>query len=736
MQIALSDNSLTILKKRYLRKDENGDTEIPEEMFRRVAQYIAEAETSYGVTEAEVRKLAIEFYNAMANLLFLPNSPTLRGANRRLGQLSACFVLPIGDSIEEIFYALQASVLVHKTGGGTGFSFSLLRPNKDIVSSTGNVAGGPISFMRIFDQATQEITQGGVRIGANMAVLSVDHPDIMAFITCKADGQSLKNFNISVALTDTFMQAVEDDTEYNLINPRTQETVDKLKARSVLDAIATEAHRTGDPGVLFIDEINRKHPAAHLGPITSTNPCGEQPLLPYESCNLGSINLFQMITDDNKIDWSLLKRIVRLAIHFLDNVIDQNKFVLPEIENSTIGTRKVGLGVMGFADMLIKLGIPYNSNEALSVADQVMEFIDIEARQKSIDLAEKKGGYPYAQNGNSIKVRNACRTTIAPTGTIGVIAGASGGIEPIFAVVYKRETLFDKHGSTETLLVVNSQFEAIAKERGFYSAELLDQIAKVGSIQGFDKIPEDVKRLFVTAHDISAEFHVRMQATFQQYIDAAVSKTINFPNSATVKQVKQAYLLAYKEGCKGITIYRDGSRHFQVLHTVKEETTTAKRRPTVLYGTTYRKLTPIGTAYITININSDKDPFEVFINVAKVGSDVAADAEGLGRLISLILRMPSSLSTKERVQVLIAQLRGIGSGQQRGFGKQRVMSLPDAIAQVLAEQIGFQPDADLPGLPDEEDRLPQGDLCPTCGNATLLMTEGCKSCYSCGFSMC
>ncbi len=748
---SLTPNALTVLQKRYLKKDKDGQLiETPADMFRRVAKNIAQTDSLHGASAEEIKHTEEIFYRVMTELEFLPNSPTLRGAGRRLQQLSGCFVLPIGDSIEEIHDTLKASTLVHKTGGGTGFAFSNLRPKGDIVASTGNIAGGPVSFMRIFNAVAQEITQGGVRMGANMGILSVHHPDIMQFITCKADGVSLVNFNISVAITDAFMKALEENEEYDLINPRTQEVVERIKASEVFETIVKEAWRTGDPGLIFIDTINRDHPVSHLGKIESTNPCGEQPLLPYESCNLGSINLAKMIKG-NKVDWERLQKTVRTAVHFLDNVIDQNRYVLPEIEKGTKGTRKIGLGVMGFADMLIQLGIAYNSAEGLEIGEKVMEFISQEAMQKSVELAQQRGVFPCFEGSRyqvlgGPNVRNATRTTIAPTGTIGLIANASGGIEPIFAIVHKRETLFNNQGATETLLVVNEHFERVAHERGFYSTELMEKIAQTGSVQHLDEVPLEIRRVFVTAHDIAPEWHVKMQAAFQRHIDAAVSKTINFPNGATLEDVRKSYLLAYKLNCKGITIYRDGSRDFQVLHTSKkkEDPKTApvslqsKARPPILHGTTYRKITPIGTAYITVNANGGgaKEPFEVFINVGKAGSDVAADAEGLGRLISFILRMPSPLSSYERVQDIVGQLRGIGSGRQQGFGKQRIMSMPDALAQALAEHVGLSSTSELPGLPEDKNQARVGDLCSECGQATLVFEEGCKKCYNCGYSEC
>ncbi|MEM1566101.1 MAG: vitamin B12-dependent ribonucleotide reductase [Candidatus Bathyarchaeia archaeon] len=558
----LTVNALEVLKRRYLLKDENERIiETPAQMFRRVARAIAKVDRKYGDDSRESEEI---FYRMMARLEFLPNSPTLFNAGTRLGQLSACFVLPVEDSLESIFTAVKNMALIEKSGGGVGFDFSRLRPKGDIVMSTKGVASGPVSFMRVFDIATEVIKAGGRRRGAMMGILRVDHPDILEFITAKLQPGFLQNFNISVAVTDDFMKNVEEDAEYWLINPRNKEKTRKLKAREVWDLMARSAWASGDPGVLFIDEINRHNPTPELGRIEATNPCGEQPLLPYESCNLGSINLSRMVEDGN-INWEKLRETVRNAVHFLDNVIDANKYPLKEIERTTKANRKIGLGVMGFADMLIKLGIPYNSEEALELAEKLMRFIDEEAHKKSEEIAEKRGSFPNFDKSiwkDKYKaMRNATVTTIAPTGSISIIAGCSSGIEPLFAISFIRNVL-----DGTRLFETNPLFELVAKERGFYDAKLLEEIAKTGSVQKIDRVPEDVRRVFVTALDIAPEWHVRMQAAFQKYTDNAVSKTVNMPYEATVEDVKKVFELAWRLKCKGITVFRYGSKPEQVLY--------------------------------------------------------------------------------------------------------------------------------------------------------------------------
>lgn len=558
----ISINALKVLKERYLLKDEhNKIIETPDELFRRVARNIALADKQHD-KKADVRKTEENFYEIIASLEFLPNSPTLMNAGADLQQLSACFVLPVGDSIEEIFESIKNTALIHKSGGGTGFSFSRLRPRNDMVLSTKGVSSGPISFMKVFDSATDVIKQGGKRRGANMGILRVDHPDIIDFIRCKEKENSLNNFNLSVALTDKFMKAVEKDDEYDLINPKTKQFAGKMRARDVFNMIILQAWSNGEPGIIFIDKMNKYNPTPEIGEFESTNPCGEQPLLPYESCNLGSINLSKFVKK-GKIDFERLKYVIHTAVHFLDNVIDMNKYPIKKIAEVTRSNRKIGLGVMGFADLLIMLGIPYNSEDGLKHAKKIMKFIDDESKIASRALATVRGSFPNFSKStykNSEPIRNATTTTIAPTGTLSMIAECSSGVEPLFAICYVKTVMDGKE-----LLYVNSLFEEIAKERGFYSEDLMRRIAVTGEIQHNPDVPDDLKKVFINSHFISSEWHVRMQAAFQEYTDNAVSKTVNFPYSATTKDVEEAYLLAYKLGCKGITVYRDGSRSEQVL---------------------------------------------------------------------------------------------------------------------------------------------------------------------------
>ena len=560
--LKLSLNAVEVLKRRYLLKNELEEViETPSQMFERVAKAIARAELNYGKSKEEVKEIERRFYQLMCNLEFLPNSPTLMNAGTELGQLAACFVLPVEDSIEGIFGAVKNMALIHKSGGGTGFSFSRLRPKEDVVKSTGGVASGPVSFMRVFDVATDVIKQGGKRRGANMGILNADHPDILEFIRAKERGE-FANFNTSVAATDEFMHAVERNDEYGLVNPRTKGEVRKINAREVFNEIVTYAWKTGDPGIVFMDEINRHNPISAIGKIEATNPCGEQPLLPYDSCNLGSINVSKFVeTGDGEIDWERLREVVWISVRFLDDVIEVNRYPLQEIEKMTKANRKIGLGIMGFAELLIKLGIAYDSKDALSAGEKLMQFITNEARRCSTQLGLERGSFPNFElsvwNSKYEAMRNATLTTIAPTGTISIIGGCSSGIEPIFAVAFVRNVMGG-------MLEINKLFEETAKEKGFYSKDLITEIAKCGSVQDIDGVPGDVKRIFVTALDISPEWHVRMQAAFQKYTDNAVSKTVNLQSDATWGDVKKVFLLAYKLKCKGITIYRYGSKE-QVL---------------------------------------------------------------------------------------------------------------------------------------------------------------------------
>jgi ribonucleoside-diphosphate reductase alpha chain len=733
--VVLSENALRVLERRYLKKDAQGKViETPEDMLRRVAQAIASAELTYDA-KADAKAREEEFYQLMANLEFLPNSPTLMNAGRELGQLSACFVLPVEDSMESIFDAVKNTALIHKSGGGTGFSFSRLRPESDRVGSTGGVASGPVSFIRAFDIATDVIKQGGMRRGANMGILSVSHPDIMKFIMAKDDPRALTNFNISVAATSEFMEAVKAGADYNLVNPRTKEVAGKLNAREVFDKMVAMAWKTGDPGVVFIDRINRDNPTPQLGSIESTNPCGEQPLLPYESCNLGSINLSLMVRDKDgtaEIDYPKLAETIKATVRFLDNVIEVNRFPLPQIEEMTKKSRKIGLGVMGFADMLLKLGIPYNSEEALGVAGDIMKFVTDEATRASQELARERGAFPsfagsiYDTPGAS-GIRNASCTTIAPTGTLSIIAGCSSGIEPLFALSYKRHIL-----DGDEFIEVNPYFEAVAKREGFYSEELMRRLAEGESLKDIEEVPEHIKRVFVTAHEITPEWHVRMQSAFQRHTHNAVSKTVNFPREATPEDVAQVYMLAYEEGVKGITIYRDGSRKGQVLTTGKTEKSaegtvlSPRKRSKITSGVTERVTTGCGYIYVTVN-SDDEGICEVFSTLGKAGGCAQAQLEAICRLISLALRSGVDVAS------VVRQLRGIRCPSIAWEEGKSILSCADAIASVLEKHTtGYE------GKPRAEDYGLVKNLagqCPDCGNL-LVYQEGCFVCPSCGYTKC
>ncbi|PKN33437.1 MAG: ribonucleoside-diphosphate reductase, adenosylcobalamin-dependent [Deltaproteobacteria bacterium HGW-Deltaproteobacteria-19] len=733
----LVKNAVTVLERRYLKRDLDGHVlETPADMFRRVAQTIAEADRKFSRKNG-VSQLAKEFYHMMTSMEFLPNSPTLMNAGRELGQLSACFVLPVGDSMEEIFDAVKYTALIHKSGGGTGFAFSRLRPANDIVLTTTGISSGPISFMRVFDIVTETIKQGGTRRGANMGILRVDHPDIMNFIMCKADKKQLNNFNISVGLTEAFMTAVEKDENYELINPRDGHVTGTLNARKVFNRIISQAWENGEPGIVFLDRLNRDNPTPHIGEIESTNPCGEQPLLPYESCNLGSINLSRMVKGET-VDWERLKKVVHLAVHFLDNVVEINNYPLPQIAEMTLANRKIGLGVMGWADMLILLGIPYNAEEALELAGRVMNFINEEGHKASQALAGIRGPFPnfkgstYDQKGMP-PVRNATVTTIAPTGTISLIANASSGVEPLFAVSYVRQVM-----DNDVLLEVHPHFEAVAKRRGFYSPELMKRIAEEGSIHDMEDIPEDIRNLFVTAHDIKPDVHIRMQAVFQKHTDNAVSKTVNFPNGATIQDVARVYELAYQLDCKGVTIYRDGSRDQQVLSRgskegqaipeipAPEKSTNKRERPKVLKGWTYQMQTGCGPLYVTVNEDSS-GLFELFTTMGKAGGCAASQSEAIGRMVSLAWR--SGLQARQ----VIKQLHGISCHSPSGFGENRVLSCADAVAKAI--QYHLSANGGSGKVPYQEKSVLFKGACPECGGI-VEHEGGCMVCRICGYSEC
>ncbi|HZK25951.1 MAG TPA: vitamin B12-dependent ribonucleotide reductase [Thermoclostridium sp.] len=764
----LTENALTVLERRYLAKDENGELiETPELMFRRVAKTVAMADKDY-VDKKELSAIEEKFYNLMTQLYFLPNSPTLMNAGRPLGQLSACFVLPIEDSMEGIFDSVKNAALIHKSGGGTGFSFSRLRSKGSSVNSTGGVASGPVSFMKVFNAATEAVKQGGTRRGANMGILRVDHPDILEFITSKQDNSDITNFNISVGITEAFMKAVEEGSDYDLIEPSTKKKVGTLNAPEIFNMMVEMAWRNGEPGIVFLDRLNTDNITPELGEIESTNPCGEQPLLPYEACNLGSINLSLLLKEKDdgiEIDFGKLKEIVHDAVHFLDNVIDVNKYPLPEIDKMTRGTRKIGLGVMGWADMLLKLKIPYDSDQAISLAEEVMGFIQAEACEKSKEIAKVKGVFPYYDKSifkeQKIQIRNATTTTIAPTGTLSIIAGVSSGVEPLFAISFIKNVM-----DNDELVETNPIFENIAKQEGFYSEELMKKIAKSGGLHDIDEVPEHIHKTFVTAHDITPEWHIKMQSAFQKHTDNAVSKTVNLRNEATVEDVKEVFIAAYKTGCKGVTIYRDGSRGSQVLNIGKVNdggeadqgrlSITPRPRPDITNGFTEKVKTGCGNLYITVNYD-ENGICEVFTNTGRAGG-CPSQSEATARLVSIALR--SGMDAES----IIEQMKGIrcpSTIRQRGM---KVLSCPDAIGRLIEKVMIHQngngksikegkfelknpsPQSTQqalidpikkPGIKGERDKSNyDGDnCCPECGEA-LEHEGGCKMCRSCGYSKC
>ncbi len=814
----LSDNARIVLAKRYLKKDESGEPiEEPETMFWRVARVIAEEDRKYGASDGAIEEVARSFYDLMTTGGFEPNSPTLMNAGRPLGQLSACFVLPVEDALSNgssgIYDTLRAMALVHQSGGGTGFSFSRLRPEGDPVRSTMGVASGPVSFMRLYDSSTEVVKQGGTRRGANMGILRVDHPDIRHFIRCKNDTSQVTNFNISVAITDAFMAAVESGEDYDLISPRTGEVIGRENAREIFDMIVEGAWKTGEPGVFFIDRANEYNPVPALGGYEATNPCGEQPLLAYDVCNLGSINVGDFArkgtfaNPEDGIDWDGMRRVVHLSTHFLDNVIDANRYPLDEISDLAQNIRRVGLGLMGWADLLVRLGVRYDSDEGVALARVVMGFIEEETRVASEKLAESRDVFPAWEEsiwgpdescardraGERIRperrLRNCNLTTVAPTGTISIIAGCSGGIEPLFAVAFMRNQ------AGVMMPDVNEDFVARAKDEGWHSAKLMERIAEEGHIH-FDEVPRAVQDTFRTAHDITPEWHVRMQGAFQAHVDSAISKTTNFPHEATRQDVRKIYEMAFELGCKGVTVYRDGSRPMQVLstgktgqeeaagsaeigaltaeladarekaHRLEGELEEIKRtlgehdrevsalrhkrqRPSILKGRTIKMDCPLGDLYVTVNEDDKGQPFEVFCTLGKAGGAAMADSEAIGRLVSLSLRSGIPITAVRD------QLRGISCDRAVGVGANKVLSAPDAIAQALdhylAEKEGVQVemeiDATAPARAEaaaamatrsgyvDETAAALG-ACPSCGASHLAYEEGCKKCYVCGFSEC
>ncbi|MDX2119984.1 MAG: vitamin B12-dependent ribonucleotide reductase [Gemmatimonadota bacterium] len=810
----LSANALTVLEKRYLIKDDQGKpTESSPDLFWRVARTIAEPDRRYGASAGAVEALAEAFFGLMAHRMFMPNSPTLMNAGRPLGQLSACFVLPVDDALSNgrsgIYDTLRAMALVHQSGGGTGFSFSRLRPKNDIVRSTMGVASGPVSFMSLYDASTDVVKQGGTRRGANMGILRVDHPDILDFVTCKDDITKITNFNISVAVTDAFMAAVEADAEYDLIHPKTRQVVGQLPAREVWSKIIHGAWKTGEPGVFFIDRANQYNPVPHLGAYEATNPCGEQPLLPYDVCNLGSINVGYFVKD-GQVDWEHMRQVIHLSTHFLENVIDANNYPLPEIDELSKRIRRIGLGVMGMADLLIRLGIPYDSDEGVEMGRRVMAFMDEEAKVESERLATQRGVFPEWEQsiwgpdsscardaqGNRVRpmrrLRNCNVTTVAPTGTISIIAGCSSGIEPLFAVAFMRNQ------AGVLMPDVNEDFVAIARREGWYSEALMTRIAETGSIH-LPEVPEQWQRVFATANEIKPEWHIRMQAAFQAHNDSAISKTCNFANDATEEYVEEIYRLAFSLNCKGVTVYRDGSRDMQVLSTgstarkVAEQATSSgkaearsdlvmqsadaparadaadlhgeiaevraenerlrrlvldleaenlqrrqkRSRPDMLRGTTRRIETPLGTLYVTITEDDRAQPFEVFMSLGKAGGAIMADVEAMGRLISLALR--SGIPLKE----IHRQIRGISSDRAIGLGPNKVLSVPDAVGiaieKWMQDKAGVQQELGMGGLPAA---MPSATVVPTLAQVTQggeqlhavhqqpILTGACPDCGS------
>ncbi len=850
--ISLTDNARQVLTRRYVRRDRNGQpAETVEGMFWRVAYHVAASEEIWG---QDVMQRAEQFYELLTSKRFFPNSPTFTGAGTPLGQLAACFVLPINDDMGRdpagIFQTLRDAALIQQTGGGNGFSFSRLRPKGALVKSSAGQATGPVGFLRVYDKAFGEVAQGGSRRGANMAVLRVDHPDIEEFITCKTDENAITNFNISVGITDAFMQAVRQDADWELRFPdihaeqyrNFQGTLEQaeaagipiriyrtVRARELFEKIVRQAHHNGEPGVLFLDAANRANPVPHLYPLEATNPCGEQWLGPYENCCLGSVNLAQHFGADKGVDWEKLRQSVELATIFLDDVVEANAYVpaVPQLREAALRARRIGLGVMGLADLMYHVGVRYGSPEGQEFAAQVMEFVRYHAMRVSIELAEVRGAFPAIQGSiydpqnlrwqpprpitpytqdwgrpaldweaicegiRRYGIRNAAQTTVAPTGTIATVAGCEGyGCEPVFALAYIRHV--NDNGRDLQLVYASPLFEQALIEAGLEEEarqQIFDQVMERGTCQGLMEVPQSIRDVFVVSQDISAEEHVRMQAALQAFVDNSLSKTINFPEDATEEDVALAYQLAWELGCKGITVYVTGSRHKVVLETkatarqkqegaaelqqaqLEPPSTEAieppaaeqlplwhdkkKPRPRRLPGYTITANTPLGKAFVTINENGGGQPFEVFINTAKAGSDTAAVSEAIGRLISYILRLASPVAPRERLRDVWEQLSGIGGGRSLGFGPNRVRSLPDGVAQALAEYLensearradqedetpggnGFNLLSETARGAEQGQRVERiGDLCPECGQAALVNEEGCRKCYACGYSEC
>ncbi len=794
-RVELSENARTVLTKRYIRKGADGEPlETVEGMFWRVAYHIAEVEKEWG---GDVMHSAADYFELLASKRFFPNSPTFTGAGTPLGQLAACFVLPIADDMGRdpsgIFQTLRDAALIQQTGGGNGFSFSRLRPKGALVKSSAGKATGPVGFLRVYDKAFGEVAQGGTRRGANMAVLRVDHPDIREFITCKVDENQITNFNISVGLTDAFMQAVKDDTDFDLVAPHSGEIVETVRARAIFDLIVEHAHHNGEPGVLFLDEANRGNPVPQLYALEATNPCGEQWLGPYENCCLGSINLAQHLAPGGRVDWERLRQSTVLSTRFLDNVVTANAYVpaVPQLREAALRARRIGLGIMGLGDLMYHVGVRYGSEESLDFAGQVMEYVRYHSMLTSVALAEERGAFPaiqgsiydpqhlswtppqpaFPQAGDYARpaidwqqvvtgirrhgIRNAAQTTIAPTGTIATVAGCEGyGCEPVFALAYYRHV--DDGGSDLRLTYTSPLFEQAAIESGMDEATLgtiVEQVMEKGSCQDIPEVPDSLRHVFVVSQDTSGEEHVRMQAALQAFVDNSLSKTCNFPEGAAPEDIAAAYLLAWELGCKGLTVYVTGSRQKVVLET--KATATAKEpalplsqmpmwmegkkpRPQRLEGCTYQISTPVGKAFVTVNQNRQSQPFEVFITTAKAGSETAAVSEAIGRLTSYILRVASPVPPRERLAEVVRQLAGIGGGRPMGFGPNRVLSLPDGLARALAEYLGSTPEAGLAEADPMQTQIPMqvGDLCPECGAAAVVNEEGCRKCYSCGYSEC